>query len=217
MNCENRKETNYANDETSSVRRSRLVDYTKERRRDMPSSKGTPYTHHTMRGKSSYCTDLSMPAFERSPPMLASITESQHSFNSLLSASSSSFSVDEASCDDQERVEFYLKIPSNRTRRSNSSTSVSRQDLMIMCEQQSEGEPTRRRSSKSDSQRSLKRDGRRPSLIMSVLSIPDIETVKSKYNRWRCTATNYTHVHSFPTLIFPGLHRRSTIQKLWSC
>jgi hypothetical protein len=116
--------------------------------------------------------------------LLASITESQNSFSSFLTASSSSFSVDEASCEEQERVEFYLKIPSNKTRRRNSSANVSRKDLMLMCEQQSEGQPTRRRgSSKSDSQRSLKRDGHRPSLIMSVLNIPDIETVKSKYNR----------------------------------
>jgi hypothetical protein len=168
------KETNDAND-----RRRRLVDHTKERRQDMPSNRGTPYTTQVMRGSSSYCEDRSTPAFAQSQNMLASITESQSSCSSFLSASSSSFFVDEDSCDEQERVEFYLKIPSSRARRRNSSANVSRQDLMLLCEQQS---VTRRRSSKSDSQRSLKRDGRRPSLIISVLNIPDVETMKSKYN-----------------------------------
>lgn len=171
-------------DDSGGVRRFKLVDYTKEGRRDMPCNRATSfYKSQFIQTTSSCSLDLTESKWCRSPT-ISSINESQHAYStSFLSASSSSFSVDEDEYDEHERLQFFLKIPSSRTRRRHSSVHSSRKELMLMCEQQSEGDITRSRSNKSDSHRSLKRDGYRPSLINSVLNIPDLKTVKMKYNR----------------------------------
>lgn len=166
------------------VRRLKLIDYTRNGRQDMLCNRGTPVEASCIKSEKPYSMQSKEISLQN-PPMSSRASESRHSFSSVLSASSSSFCVSEAEFDEDERVQFFLKIPSSKTRRRRSNALISRTDLMLMCEQQSEGDLTRRRSStKSDSQRSLLgRERRRRSLIDSVLSSPDLEAVRSKYNR----------------------------------
>ena len=151
--------------ETTSRRR-KLVDYTKEGRPDMPCNRGTPCRDGSI-SRDSARRSLS-PRRKQSASMNI-ITESNHSVSSFISASSSSFSLEEDY--EEEQVEFFLKIPS-RKRTTPSSGISRRKDLMRMCEQQSQ--QSRRRAST----RSLtSKEARQPSWIDSVLHHEDVETI----------------------------------------
>ena len=129
----------------------------------MPCNRGNPCRDDSISRK--YACRLS--PHKQSAPMNA-IIEANHSVSSPLPASSSSFSLEEDY--EEEQVEFFLKIPSRK--RTTPSSGISRNDLMRMCEQQSQ------QSTRTSSIRSLaSKEGRQPSWIDSVLHHEDVETI----------------------------------------
>lgn len=144
-------------------RRRKLVDYTHQGRPDMSCNRGTPYLPPSSRSSAPRLTSLNR------PPGLNAITEAQDSHSSMVSSSSCSFASEPD--DEEEVVDFFLKIPRQRRRRS-----MSRKELMTLCEQHSDGQLiTRQRSS-----RSADGDGRRYSFIDNVLRLGELDQALRK-------------------------------------
>jgi hypothetical protein len=163
MNCEKEAVT--------PPRRRKLLDYTKEGRPDMSCNRGTPRPVSPPRdGMRDFTMRLSQ--LNRSPIMVP-ITESHHSFSSLLSSTSStSLAEDHGEEEEEEQVDFILKIPSKRLRNRSGSSDSLRKDLMLICgQQQSDGNSLGSKRSPGAS----RKDGRRTSLINSVLRNQDME------------------------------------------